>query len=127
MIVTRADHANLSLLGSPLKRLLERAVVVASDGVPPDVVTMNSRVTLAYESTGVRRVVTLVYPPDANAALDHVSVLDPLGMVLLGARPGKLLLRALRVVSIVHQPERSLRDGLVTLRPPGLPRIKGSR
>jgi hypothetical protein len=127
LIVTRADHANLFLLGGPLKRLLERAVVVASDGVPPDVVTMNSRVTLAYESTGVRRVVTLVYPPDANAALDHVSVLDPLGMALLGARPGKRLLRELRVVSILHQPERSLRDGLITLPPPGPRRIVGSR
>jgi regulator of nucleoside diphosphate kinase len=114
LIVTQADFANLSLLGGMLKRLLRHADAVPSDAVPPDVATMNSCIVLAYESTGVRRVVTLVYPPDANAALDRVSVLDPLGMALLGARPGALILEELRVIGIAYQPERTLREGLVT-------------
>ena len=115
MIVTQADFANLSLLGAPFRRLLKGAQVVASDAVPPDVVTMNSQVILVYETTGVRRVVTLVYPPQASAALDHVSVLEPLGMALLGACPGQLVerKRRLRLERIVHQPERDLRDQLV--------------
>lgn len=44
-----------------------------------------------YETTGVRRVMTLVYPAHASAALDRVSVLHPAGMALLGARPGKII------------------------------------
>lgn len=113
MILTQADFANLSLLGGKLRRILERASVVRSDAVPPDVVTMNSQVALAYETTGVRRLVTLVYPADAKASLERISVLDPLGMALLGASSGKLLLGRLRLEKVVYQPERSLRHGLV--------------
>jgi transcription elongation GreA/GreB family factor len=69
---------------------------------------------LAYESTGVRRVVQLVYPLDARAGLDHVSVLDPLGMALLGARPGQRIGEGLRIEEVAHQPERSLREHLIT-------------
>jgi regulator of nucleoside diphosphate kinase len=114
LTLTQADFANLSLLGGEVRPLLQVAEVVASDAVPPEVVTMNSQVVLAYESTGVRRRVTLVYPADAQASLDRISVLDPLGMALLGARPGQIILGSLRVEKVVHQPERSLRDGLVT-------------
>jgi regulator of nucleoside diphosphate kinase len=114
LILTQADFANLSLLGGAVRPLLENAEVVSSDAVPPDVVTMNSQVALAYESTGVRRLVTLVYPPDAQASLDRISVLDPLGMALLGARSGQLVPGGMRIEEVVHQPERSLRDGLIT-------------
>jgi transcription elongation GreA/GreB family factor len=114
LILTHADFANLSLLGGAVRPLLENAEVVSSDAVPREIVTMNSQVVLAYESTGVRRLVTLVYPPDAQASLDRISVLDPLGMALLGARPGQLVRGGMRIEKVVHQPERSLRDGLIT-------------
>ena len=97
-----------------MRPLLANAEVVSSDAVPPEVVTMNSQVMLTYESTGVRRLVTLVYPPDAQASLDRISVLDSLGMALLGARSGQLVPGGMRVEKVVHQPERSLRDGLIT-------------
>ena len=44
IIVTQTDAAILCMmqLTAPLKRELERAVVVASAAVPPDVATMNS-------------------------------------------------------------------------------------
>lgn len=113
MILTYADFANLSLLGGELRRMLRGAKLVSSEAVPPEVVTMNSQVALVYESTGVRRLVTLVYPPDAKASLDRISVLDPLGMALLGARPGERVLGRLRLERILHQPERSLRRGLI--------------
>ena len=113
MILTQADFANLSLLGGELQRILRGAKVVSSEAVPADVVTMNSQVALVYESTGVRRLVTLVYPPDARASLDRISVLDPLGIALLGARPGERVLGRLRLEKVVYQPERSLRRELV--------------
>lgn len=35
------------MLGPPLRRVLENAVIVASDAVPPEVVTMHSEVLLS--------------------------------------------------------------------------------
>jgi hypothetical protein len=56
LVVTDADHALLKLLGrdSRLEHVLARAAVVPACEVPPDVVTMNSRLTYADETAGVR-------------------------------------------------------------------------
>jgi regulator of nucleoside diphosphate kinase len=122
MKVNVADYANLSLLVLPdaLKRKLEAAVLVASDEVPPDIVTIQSQVVLAEEATGRRRVVTIVYPAEADAAAGRVSILDALSIELFGASPGDTIdwdspegrIR-LRVEEIVYQPEHSLRRHLV--------------
>lgn len=53
-----ADHA--------LAEELELAIVVPSDRIPKDVVTMNSRLIYADESTGQTREVELVYPSEAD-------------------------------------------------------------
>lgn len=118
LIVTEADFANLSLLRdqTPLRRALERAVVVASDAVPPEIVTMNSQAVLTDGKTGERRVVSIVYPADADAAAGRISVLEALGTALLGAAPGHILECGLRVEKIIHQPERALRAHLVLRR-----------
>jgi regulator of nucleoside diphosphate kinase len=57
LIVNMADFANLSLLplDPVLRRKLDEAVVVASDDVPADVLTMQSEVVLLDESSGERR------------------------------------------------------------------------
>lgn len=120
LLVTHADFANLSLLGhKPLQRLLERATVVASDAVPADVVTMNSQVVLRDEASGERRVLCVVYPPDAHPAKGLISVLAPAGTALLGATPGRVIdcdfpegRRRARVEEVLHQPEHSLRTHL---------------
>lgn len=95
-----------------LEARLDAARVVAATEVAPDVVTMNSRVTLE-SADGRRRVVTLAYPEDADAERGCVSVLAPLGRALLGARVGEAArvdvpdsaTRALRIVGIEYQPE----------------------
>ncbi len=122
MKVNVADYANLSLLVLPdaLKRKLEAAVLVASDEVPPDIVTIQSQVVLAEEATGRRRVVTIVYPAEADAAAGRVSILDALSIELFGASPGDTIdwdspegrIR-LRIEEIVYQPEHSLRRHMV--------------
>ncbi len=117
LLVTHADFANLSLLGhAPLQRLLEHATVVASDAMPADVVTMNSRVVLRDVQTGERRTVCVVYPPDADPAKALISVLTPTGMALLGATPGGVIeceeRQGARVEEVLHQPEHSLRTHL---------------
>lgn len=90
---------------------LDRAVVVDSSEVPPDVVTMNSRVRLM---DGPRSwMVTLVFPEDADPEHDRISVLAPLGAALLGCRAGNPISfrvpsgahRTCNVLSVLYQPE----------------------
>jgi regulator of nucleoside diphosphate kinase len=70
-----------------LDRELDRAQGVRPEDVPPDVVTMNSKLRLTDLSAGKEHVVTLVYPDQANDD-DRVSILSPLGTALLGYRVG---------------------------------------
>ena len=122
MIVTEADFANLSLLKghAALGRMLEEADVVASDAVPPDLVTMQSQLVLVDQAGGERRVVSVVYPAEADPAAGRISVLDALGMALLGASPGHAIefdspagSRYLRIEKVLYQPEHSLRTFMV--------------
>jgi regulator of nucleoside diphosphate kinase len=77
--------------GEHLRQLeseLERAVLVAADTVPAEVVTMGSVVSVLDLESGQRREYTVVYPAHANAAAGRISVLAPLGTALLGYREG---------------------------------------
>lgn len=122
VMVTAADFANLSLLEpyAPLQRLLQIAKVVASDEMPRDVVTMNTQVVLHDERSGERRAVRVVFPGDADPASGQISVLDPLGVQLLGKSPADVFdcdladgVHRLRVEQVIYQPEHSLRTNLV--------------
>lgn len=122
MKVNVADFANLTLLGIPaaLQRKLERAVLVPTDEVPPDAVTMLSRVAVADAASGRRREITVVYPAEADAAAGRVSVLDELGTALFAAAVGDTVQYEttdgpcrLRVEEILYQPERWMRKNLV--------------
>ncbi|MBW7935425.1 MAG: nucleoside diphosphate kinase regulator, partial [Gemmatimonadaceae bacterium] len=70
-----------------LDRELDRAQAVRPEEVPPDVITMNSKLRMTDLQSGTQRIVTLVYPDQANDA-DRVSILSPLGTALLGYRVG---------------------------------------
>ena len=118
LIVTQADRLLLGVLRphAVLQGELDRAIVVSSEAVPPDVVTMNSRVVYSDETSGVQRVVTIAFPSDANAVDGRISVLSPIGTALLGLSVGRAIdwdfpdgsRRRLRVDELVHQPERRL-------------------
>jgi regulator of nucleoside diphosphate kinase len=71
-----------------LESELVRAVVVESDQIPSDVVTMNSRVFFENETTGERLEVPLVYPREADIDAGKISILVPVGAALLGLRVG---------------------------------------
>lgn len=123
--LTEADYANLSLLeaSAPLRRVLETANVVASDAMPPHVVTMNTQVVLRDQTSGERRVLRVVFPSDADPSAGRISVLDPLGLQLLGASADQVVecafsegVRHLRVERVLYQPEHSLRTNLVIRR-----------
>jgi regulator of nucleoside diphosphate kinase len=93
-----------------LETELERARVVPSHEVAPNVVTMNSTVVFE-DDQGIRREVDLVYPQDA--APGRLSVLSPMGAALLGLAVGDEIewpmpdgsTTVLRVVEVLYQPE----------------------
>lgn len=89
-----------------------RARVSPASKVPCDVVTMGSIVEFRDEARGTSRSVRLVYPHEADTALDRVSVLTPLGAGLIGMRTGHSILwpdrsgadRSVTIISVA-QPE----------------------
>jgi regulator of nucleoside diphosphate kinase len=96
-----------------LEEELGRAKVVNSTCIPPDVVTMNSRVRFIAEQTGEEQEVVLVYPADADVAHHRISILAPLGSALLGLHVGQAIdwpvpsgqVKRFRVLAVTHQPE----------------------
>jgi regulator of nucleoside diphosphate kinase len=105
------DEAHLDELESEL----ERAVLVAADAVPADVVVMDSEVHVLDLASGERRGYTLVYPADADPATGRISVLAPLGTALLGYREGDEVewlmpggLRRLRIVKVGSRDETAV-------------------
>lgn len=115
IIVTDRDLALLRQLHqhAHLASELERADVVDSRDVPPNVVTMNSRVVFEDVTTGTTTEVTIVFPLDADVQRGKVSVLAPVGTALLGLAEGDAIVwpfpdgrsRSLRVVAVTFQPE----------------------
>lgn len=108
---TFSEERDSDYLGQ-LEALLEGSYTVSAREVPADVVTMNSRVRLASADGGSSTVYTVVFPADADAARQRVSVLAPLGAALLGCRVGQDAVwetpegtRRLRVAEMLYQPE----------------------
>jgi len=98
---------------SALRAELERAAILDPAEMPADVVTMNSTATVVDESSGETRELTLVYPRDADAATNRISIFAPVGIAMIGLRvgesidwqvPGGRSLR-LRIREISFQPE----------------------
>ena len=116
IMVTAADLSHLSLLRvhAALKRELDRAIVVSSVAVPPDVATMNSMLRYGDETAGEQRTVFLVYPQKADGSAGKISVLAPVGTALLGLSEGQAIewdfpdgsRRRLRLLEVIYQPER---------------------
>lgn len=104
---------------SRLKPKLDRGVVIRGNEVPPDVVTMRSRVRVVDQRTRETGTYTLSYPDDADINRGRLSVLAPLGTAMLGAREGQTLdvgggtaACRLRVKRVLYQPEAAGRFDL---------------
>jgi regulator of nucleoside diphosphate kinase len=130
IVVTRPDHQRLRLLieTSRARRRweemhllaladeLESAEVVEPDAVPPDVVTMRSRVRVLDMVSGQAATYTICYPSEANLEAGRLSVLAPIGTALLGYREGDVVewpvpggVRVLKIEKLEHQPEAAAR------------------
>jgi len=91
---------------------LERGQIVAPEEVPPDVVTMNSKVRVRDVEAGEVTTYTLVFPDQANIELNRISVIAPIGTAMLGQRVGDEFewqvpagRVRLRVEEVLYQPE----------------------
>jgi len=120
--VTDSDLERLERLVSGLKSSpnierfkseLERAIVVPSEEIPSDVVTMNSRVIFKDLDSEEETEITLVYPSDADVNLGKISILTPVGAALLGLSVGDQInwplptgrIRTYKILSVLYQPE----------------------
>lgn len=105
------DRANFMYVGK-LEGELESAEVVAPDDIPPDVVTMRSKVKLKDLDTNEEKIYSIVFPSEANLDEGKISILAPLATALLGYKRGNIVeveapsrLRRLLISEILYQPE----------------------
>lgn len=91
---------------------LERGEIIEPKDVPDDVITMNSQVGLTDEH-GDDWKYWLVFPEDSDLPNQKISILSPIGCVLIGHRKGDTVTiptpkgrRHLTIEEIIHQPER---------------------
>lgn len=102
------DREDLDALAAEL----ERATIVAAADIPPDVVTMNSRVVLRDLDSDEQMTYVLAFPRDADIDQGRISVLAPIGTAILGYAKGDVItwsvpsgMRRIRVDDILYQPE----------------------
>ena len=126
LVISLNDYVRLrEIVGDhDLAEELDRAIVVPSDRIPKDVVTMNSRLIYSDESTGSTREVELVFPDDADSTSGRVSVLAPVGCALLGLSAGQAIdwnlpngsVHRLRVERVLFQPPSGITEA-AAIRP----------
>jgi regulator of nucleoside diphosphate kinase len=104
------DRDDLKKLGQEL----ERATIVNSKDIPPDIVTMNCEVELLDLDRNEKMTFTLVFPNAANIDQGKISILAPIGTAILGYRVGDTLIwqvpagqRRIKILKILYQPEAS--------------------
>lgn len=128
LILTKADfdllenHLKLSTNLSDFNRNklileLKTARVLKIEEMPDDVVSENSKVQIEDIASGQKFDFTLVAHHKANPKMHKISVLAPIGVALLGYRPGIEVdwempngLRTFRIVS-VERMKLDLHDG----------------
>lgn len=96
IFVTTTDFDRLRVLSQAssdaaefLAREIDRARLIEPEAVTEGLVTMNSRVRYRDDVTGQERVVTLVYPNEADISAGRLSVLTPVGAALIGMTAGQ--------------------------------------
>jgi regulator of nucleoside diphosphate kinase len=95
-----------------LEAELQEGTLVDSKNVPPNVVTMNSRVELIDVDENKPMLFTLTFPRDADLERGKLSVLSPVGTAMLGHSEGDGIEwhvpaghRRFRIEKVLYQPE----------------------
>ncbi|AIR04299.1 nucleoside diphosphate kinase regulator [Cedecea neteri] len=100
-------------LAEALNAELDRAEMCSPEKMPPDVVSMNSRVEFRDLSNQEVHVRTLVYPANLTDSDNQLSVMASVGAALLGLRVGDTInwtlpnggQTHLEVLALQYQPE----------------------
>ncbi|MCW5714829.1 MAG: nucleoside diphosphate kinase regulator [Bauldia sp.] len=121
IVLSRDEHRQLFVLAVAgthpeddaewLLHELERAMIVADEAIPKNVVRMGSLVRYR-NSGGDERTIRLVFPGEADISLGRISVMTPVGVALLGLREGQSISyrtrdgrrQALTVVQVRNRP-----------------------
>lgn len=95
-----------------LKEELKRAKRVPAELIPPDVVTLNSRVRVLEKKSGSVMDIEIVFPNKADFNAGKISVLSPIGTALLGSREGEEVVWSVpyckftyQIQEVLYQPE----------------------
>jgi len=95
-----------------LEQELDSAIIAGSAQVPPELVTMNSRVRVLDLSDGRELVYQITFPGEGDLVRSQISVLAPIGMALLGRATGEIVewevpsgMRRLLILEVEYQPE----------------------
>lgn len=109
-LIEVARHSRDDLRG--LQSEMEHACVVTPTDVPPDVITMNSKVRLRDLETDEEMTYELVFPNNADIERGKISVIAPVGTAMLGHRVGDEFEWTVpagsvrfRVEEVLYQPE----------------------
>ena len=97
-----------------LEKELMHANLTSSTDIPPDIITMNSKVRILDVETDEEMVFTLVFPTEADLKQEKLSVLAPIGTAILGFKTGDVInwnvpdgIRKIKVIEVIYQPEAS--------------------
>jgi len=95
-----------------LDAVLKTAELINPEVIPPDVVTMNSKIRIKDIELDEDYICTLNYPGQTYLSEENCSILTPMGTALLGSRVGELIRCdmthnsiTMRVEEILYQPE----------------------
>ncbi len=95
-----------------LKERLESANICSRKAVTRDMVTMNSKVCIKDQDTGIKTFPIICFPEDANEKYGKFSILNPLAINLLGSRVGQKIsvklnyrLKHYSIEALIFQPE----------------------
>jgi regulator of nucleoside diphosphate kinase len=114
---TKYDSLKNKEFLNELEEEINRAVVKTPDQLPGDVISMHSKVLLAFGDE--EEEYTLVYPEEADISQNRISVLSPIGTAILGYPEGSVIewkvpdgTVKITVKKILFQPEASGRYDL---------------
>ena len=95
-----------------LENELDRATIVSSRKVPPEIVTMNTKMRVKDLGSGKEMTIQLVFPREADYEQGKISIMAPVGTALIGYGVGDTVewkvpagIRRLKIQEILYQPE----------------------
>lgn len=108
-----SDRTITQIEANNLLRELDSAQLVESYEIPPDIVTMNSIVKLQFLNQKKEIEIQIVYPEDADAGNNKISIFSPIATALIGYRVGNEIewvvpagLTKMKIMKIIYQPEK---------------------